>query len=278
MIKVVTEILTLAEKLKNISLYFVKISKRNKYKKRNYYFTSYKKHLTIYKNGTGILMTNIKMKVVIPENIKNIEREIKCLDGKACLKFPDFMTMKELDIEKRFIDYGFWYKSDNNIVTGVLNNSNCDKCLKLKLNIDEGNLKKGKVYDISYAISIPNMFPITDGKYDSSTLEKKIRRGYKFSSSLEVIHMLESVDYIISFEQGIKLKNAPNCIINIPEYKDVPVHGDHKQNLFYKTYHYKIKNPQINNKIEINWHLEALNKKNQNYKLKQKKDKILSVV
>lgn len=70
-------------------------------KDTSHYFNNYHKHLTIYKDGTGILINSFD--IVFNKRIKEeIKRAINISDGKRAAKFPSLSDMKKIDIHNRF--------------------------------------------------------------------------------------------------------------------------------------------------------------------------------
>ena len=104
--------------VKNI-LNIIQIIKNNFIlKDTSHYFKNYHKHLTIYKDGTGILINSFE--IVFNKKIKEeIKRAINISDGKKSAKFPDLSDMKKVDIHDRFDKYGFWVSSEDNIISST---------------------------------------------------------------------------------------------------------------------------------------------------------------
>lgn len=277
MIHEIADAITIIEKVKNIFLSIGLFRGKIKYRKNNYYIESYKKHLTVYKNGNGILIVNLKLKIISPQKVKKISRLLDCSDGKKTLVFPKLENMRECDISDRFDNYGFWYTSDKNIVTGIEGmTTNQNKILNWKFIIDESKLKKGQSYNISYVISVPNMFPITNGNYDMSLLSRKNQTNYKFTSSLQVDHEIKEIEYAISFENGINFYEGPACLIEREQSNSNAIHGKEKQDLIYNTRFYKIKSPKSGSNIIISWKLRRLQNAPKKYKKKDNRALITS--
>lgn len=109
-----------------------------------YYFEEYNKSVTVYKNGLGILITTIKLKVLDPDNTKEIERELDISDGKISARFSSWHELLRTDTDDRFIKYGLWYQSDDNVVTAARENYK-DKKLQRDKKYFNGSLPFAKV-------------------------------------------------------------------------------------------------------------------------------------
>lgn len=225
-----------------------------------YYFEEYNKSVTVYKNGLGILITTIKLKVLDPDNTKEIERELNISDGKISAGFPSWHELLRTDTDDRFTKYGLWYQSDDNVVTAARENhedtrSKKDKkILQWRFTLCKSKLKRGQNYTITYVVSVPGMFPISNGCFDLSELEDE---DYKFNSQIHVKHLMKKLIYTISFEHGINLEENPNCEI-IREKANYlmdskPVQGKNVNNLLYDRYIFEIDKPPYQSKISINW-------------------------
>lgn len=225
-----------------------------------YYFEEYNKSVTVYKNGLGILITTIKLKVLDPDNTKEIERELDISDGKISARFSSWHELLRTDTDDRFIKYGLWYQSDDNVVTAARENykdkklKRDKKILQWKFTLCESKLKKGQTYTITYVVSVPGMFPISNGCFDSSESEDE---DYKFNSQIHVKHLMKKLIYTISFEHGIKLEENPNCEIVCKKANysvdSKPVQGKNVNNLLYDRYVFEIDEPPYQSEVSVNW-------------------------
>lgn len=243
------------------------------YDSRDYRFEEYKKHLTVYRNGNGILIASFVMKVRKPERINALYRRLGIKDSKKTTSFPKLNEMKSESIDNRFIKHGFWVNSDEKIVTKAQeyywsedDYTNVDeiakndkKELRWKFLINEGKLIKGKKYRITYIVSVPGMFPIENGFYYRD-LHDEIFENYVFNSAMKVDHVIKKLTYIVSFENGIELDEMPRCVVCQPKSgsskQNVLVHGVEEDNIIFRKYTYNIKNPKFKSKIKIQWNIK----------------------
>lgn len=274
--------------IKNL-FYLKKFFEKYKYGK-DYYFEEYDKHITIYKNGHGILITSFKLKILNPKKFTSLRRSLSIKDGKKSARFEALEKMLKTDKGERFDSLGFWFNSDDNIITEACEYyysdtdpakedkslKNDPKILRWRFKINSGKIKKDKSYNIKYAISVPGMFPIEDGKFDTNNNPFDVYD--EFSSSLTVTHAMKKIVYTISLEKGIEIADNLECQLldhekNGTETKEL-VEGKMLDELFYDKYIYTIENPNINSSIEIKWnirHKEATNTKNPEF-LKNEKN------
>lgn len=243
------------------------------YDSRDYRFEEYNKHVTVYRNGNGILIVSFLMKVRKPERIKGLYRRLGIKDSKNTTIFPKLNDMKSENIDNRFTCYGFWVDSDDNIVTKAQEHywsdddyntvdqiaKNDKKELRWKFIINEGKLTKRKKYRITYIISVPGMFPIENGFYYRD-LHNPIFENYVFNSSMTVEHVIKKLSYTVSFENGIELDEMPRCVICQPKKgslkQDPLIHGSENDNIIFKKFTYTIKSPKFKSKIKINWNIK----------------------
>lgn len=267
---VISGINSIFQLIKNLLLFY-KLREKIKYG-TDYYFEEYKKQITLYKNGHGILSTTFKIKVINPEKFTSIRRKLNIADGKKNAHFKSLDEMLKTDKEKRFTDFGFWFCSDSNVITGVKefyfsdnDYSKEDKAIKnnpkelrwiFKLN--NSKIKKNHTYTMGYAISVPGMFPISNGVFDEEN--NPFDDGYDdFSSELKVVHAIKKVIYTVAIEKGIQIEDDLKCVL-IDHKKDgsektIPLDGIMRDSVFYDKYTYIIDNPHINSTIKINWNI-----------------------
>ncbi len=200
-------------------------------------------------------------------------------DGIANSNFPKLKKMKSTDIDKRFQDYGFWFCSDDNIITKAKErywdredpqkidnkSKNNPKELRWEFSINESKLKKNRIYKVTYVMSIPGMFPVNDGYYNKYLRDEKFHDESILSSSMCVEHSIKKLKYIISFENGIKLDEMPRCEVNKRLKNNIIskkiVHGEEENNYIFDKYSYTIKKPRFQSKVKISWGIEEKPKK-----------------
>lgn len=240
---------------------------------RGYIFKDYNKHVTMYKTGNAIIIHTFTIKVFNPSRVKEILREINIEDGKVTAKFPKLSEMKRTKLKDRFSKFGFWIKSENNIVERVEEYywgfdhpeiedqiaKNDPQELKYRIHLQEGQLKRNKTYKITYIISVPGMYPLENGYYYSDLHSPKFS-NYIFTSSMRVEHSIKRMKYTVSFEEGIKVSASPKC--NVCERssnfitKSKPIRCEFQDNIIYKKYTFIINRPKYQNLIEVKWDVE----------------------
>lgn len=232
----------------------------------DYYFENYTKHVTIYENGNGIIMNTFDIRVNNVENFREFKRKINVEDGNVDIVFPTLSKMKETSKEKRFKDFGFWvYKPKDSIISSTIEKYWSDndpdevdhisehnpKELRWVFEINRSKIDINKTHRISYAISIPGLYPLEKGKF-SKVLANEPEQEGKASTSIHVEHYVKKITYIISFANGINLKREPECFTL--NGKKIPITDYYiEEGVFYNKYIFTIKKPSYGTNIVIKW-------------------------
>jgi hypothetical protein len=204
--------------------------------------------------------------VLNEENFKKIEREVNIEDAKIGTYFPSLNKMLMTDICSRFNEFGFWYSCDSDSSDKLVDQiteieSDNHKTLQWDFHIKKSVLKskRKKIFNLTYALCIPNMFPIENGHLD---LENQPYEDYKFSSSLEVKHKINNLEYIVSFEKGIEI-NDIDCYSNYNSKsnnsstnREIHCKLKYESDLFYDKYIILNNNPKISSKISFVWDIK----------------------
>lgn len=257
-----------------IIILLLKLIKHRKIKTNNhdfdniddYYFSNYEKHLTIYKNGNGIIIHKFTVIINNTEKFKRIRRKLNIEDGKTMSNFPSIKTMMNTSKSERFDKFGFWYYTKDNIISDVkeyywLKNSsgenkeakNNPKEMRWIFQIDKQRIEPNHPYDIIYAISVPGLAPLSDGKLDCSLTQNECDIN---SSAMNIDHKIKKLKYTISFEKEVELDSVPICKYII-EGQDEPnesiIKGNQEDDMFYNKYVFNIINPEFNSHLKIVW-------------------------
>lgn len=239
----------------------------------DFYFTYYEKNLTIFKNGHGIIKHKFSIVVNDESKLQQIKKRLNISDGVKTSSFPSLEEMKKAKKERRFSDFGFWYKSDNGIISGVeeyywdnLTPDREDKDardnpqdLRWMFLIDKNRLEKGKPYEISYVISVPGLVALENGCLNKN-LQKDVSEDRSFSS-MKISHNTKNFKYIVSFEDGVCIDVPPKCEI-ITETKNgmklLDISGDIDYDLLYTKYVFDVLEPEFGSNIRISWKYKVL--------------------
>lgn len=234
----------------------------------DYYFEEYNKKVYIRKNGSGLVVSSFILHVIDPNKLDNFVRSLDISDGKRDAAFKDFNEMKSVPIEKVFQEYGFWCISENDIVTDVeeyydeidRNREGDNKFLSFKMLIDTAKLEKNKTYSMAYAISVPGLFPIEDGRFDVLAADRD--KYPDFNSFISASHFGDHLRFSLYFEKGIVFKAKPKG--NAKRRSTAPlkiedISGkkcEFKDNIFYQKYHFEIEHPQDYESIYMKWNVK----------------------
>lgn len=234
----------------------------------DYYFTYYEKHITIYKNGNGIIKHKFAIVVNDINKLEYLRRRINISDGVKTSKFPPLDKMKKTPKDKRFTDFGFWYKSDDDIISEVKeyywDSLNPDRENKDAKNnpqelrwlflIDKNKLKKEIPYEISYITSVPGLEALENGCLKTE-LRKDESEDRSFSS-MKITHNIIRYKYIVSFEDGVCIDVPPKCkcIINTQDgVKTLDILGTIDYDLLYTKYIFELEHPEFGSNIRVSW-------------------------
>ena len=248
--------------------------KEQQYKDQDYYFEEYHKHLTVYRNGNGIIINSFILVVNDINAISKFKRELSIHDSKNITEFPKLKDMKRTKLSNRFSSFGFWCKCINNknLISSVEerywtdddddsdNTTRLDKkALKWILKMNPSSIEIGKHYKIVYIFSIPGMFPINNGKFSEEEASIKGTNG-KYQSRFTVKHKIKKFIYTVSFENGLDLYKNPRGTIKISG-KENNLHFTNDNNIIYDKYIFNIDDPECQSVINIEWKFKTIFKK-----------------
>ena len=234
---------------------------------KDYFFSDYEKHITIYNNGTGIIIHRFKVIANDINKLQKIRRKLNIEDGAKTSKFPSLSTMMKTNKTDRFSKFGFWYKSEDNIISNVKeyywDSKSSNENKKAKINpqeirwvfkLDKSKLKKNKPYEICYVISVPGLAALQDGYLNKDLLNDLVDEIS--SSNMHIDHKIQNLKYTISFEDGVSLESSPKCTCIICEQdgsKTLDISGKEEYDLLYTKYIYSIENPIFGSDISVSW-------------------------
>lgn len=182
--------------------------------------------------------------------------------------------MRKTKIQDRFSKYGFWYCSDDNIISSVkekywtdeddeddkenISLKNNDKVFRWVFRFNYSRICPNRKYKVIYVMSIPGMYPIKDGKLDINAINDEqllndLESGN--STSIRINNPIRNFYYTISFESDILLEREPKCILKHIDQQESVTHPKlkHEYNTIYHKYTCNITKPKIGSIIKINW-------------------------
>ena len=232
-------------------------------------YTEYNKHVTIYPNGHGIQIFTCTIKILDKTKCNYIYRNVDLNDAGKDFVFPTMKKMLETDYRTRFKDVGFWYQSENNFISGIeefywsetnltredLTFKRDQKHMRWRFKINRGKIENNRTYDFCSVLSVPNMFPITDGKFDK---KKQPYDNYEFNSICTYDLKVNKMTYILSFDRGIVEPEFLSCAYYNNSRKEFPLPLKKENNFLYNKYIAKYKNLSYNNKVHYRWELPHL--------------------
>ena len=243
--------------------------KKDKLQKQcdDFYYEEFNKKIYVRKNGDGLIVSSFILKIIDSSKTTHLVRTLDIRDAKRDTKFPDFSLMRQCPIEKAFTEYGFWFVSDNDIITDVeefydeidITKQTDDKYISIKFNLDTASLVAGKSYKFAYAYSIPGLFPISDGRFDVENADRSQYPNFNsFVSTKDVGHHLRFSAY---FEEGIQFKEKPIGVAiryksSKKGKKETKYSCNYKNNIFYKKYCFEVTSPQEYEYIRLTWNLK----------------------
>lgn len=229
-------------------------------KKICYYIDDSTKSVTIYKNGHGIIINTLRLKILdkLAFNKDGLIRTIDfCNTTKKNVRLPPFEDMINADKINRFADYGFWYQSTSNVMKHhVLIDEGTKKQLSFKLDLSV-DIDKYEFIEFTYSFSIPGLFPISYGYFD---IENALI-DTPFETSLNIENQINKFTYILSFEKGIKIQSEEiKGIIEVPKVNNGFVKEDqsikHINDIFYNKFFFIKRFPAFQSMFKFIWMID----------------------
>lgn len=224
-------------------------------KKCAFIFDEYTKQITVYRDGHGILMNTFVINVLNKDQFLTMRRSLDIHDACKDTHFKSIEEMSSMRRRDRFDKMGFWYEPKEYINRIIPHIDESSKNLEWSFQFDKSkiiNLKDPSFY-MSYSLSIPKMFPVSDNYFDA---ENAPSGDNLCTTYLEVRHKVKKFTYIVSFEKNMKFEQYPS-------FKNYPSGIDHgefneikledKSDIFYNRYVGSIKNPILGSAAAVNW-------------------------
>lgn len=235
-------------KLKPYILEKIVILKDTLYK-LNYRIIGFRKHVTAYKNGHGIILQDIELRLYKPEH--PFRREISVSEVPEGFKFENFKILKKRSVENRFTEQGFWYESNpKGIVEDVrwIKAESTDTKMVFDFIFDQSIASDyiNKPIKIMYGYSIPKIYPIENGFYDDSYDARN-----PFFTGFVVNYKMNYYKSVIGFEKGIKFANkiCADYYENGRDNSYITKELKKKDDIFYNKYEIEIKKPKLGSLI-----------------------------
>jgi len=180
-----------------------------------------------------------------------------CNTTKKDINLPIFEDMINQDKINRFTDYGFWYQSTSNVLRHhvIIDEGNIKQLsFKLDLSVD---IDKKEFIEFTYSLSIPGLFPISDGYFDVENALSKT----PFETTLNIENQINKFTYIVSFEKGVKIQSEEiKGIIEIPNSNDsfIPENQNvkHIHDIFYNKFYFTKRFPTFRSKFKFTWMID----------------------
>lgn len=229
-----------------------------------YYFEEYNKKVFVKSDGNGVIVGSLKLYVNDPANLDKIVRTFDISDSKETTEFPCFNSLIETGEADPFNEFGLWYHSEGDIVTDIeeyYDEEDRDKVddkkfLSFKLILNKAGLEKDKTYRITYALSIPGMYPINMGRFEGTDIEHKKYGTFKTSVSTYQTH--EKLTYSVYTDNAMVFTQKPHayCKGNSTKGKAKPNACQYRNNMFYEKFNFTLENPQEYDIIYMEWDLK----------------------
>lgn len=231
-------------------------------KRYNYYYKNFNKKTYVDSNGNGVIVISQEIVVLDPLNTKECIVELDISDAKECCKFPGFKTMLNKKA-KPFVDFKFAYDSPENIINEASEHyehmlspeekrlKENKKYISVRLSFDQHRLEKNGVYHFTYMFSIPNMFPIRNGRL------VEVKKKTPLTSSLVCYNRYRNVkcalylSTLIELVGDIKTKLVKDCdgseeLIVVTKNKNIlynkyVVEFDHADRYRYFSFNWNVK-------------------------------------
>lgn len=229
-----------------------------------YYFDEYNKKVFVKNNGDGVIVWYTKLHVINPAQSNKIIRTIDISDAKVTSEFPSVSDMIAQGDKAPFETFGIWYRSDNDLITDIVevydevdkHRQYDKKFLSFQLVLNSAALEENGVYNIIFAISIPGMFRIENGRYSGTVDEHKKDGPYR--TSLTTYRTQKKLSYSIYTEKDMVFSKKPHAICKGIKTKGNPIENKckYRNNMFYEKFWFTLENPQEYDIIYMEWDLK----------------------
>ena len=216
-------------------------------RKAKFEYLKFFKRLAVYENGHGIVINSLEIRVL--DKLEEIRRFFDVRSGNGCkdVCLPPLEDMRKREEKKRFIDVGFWYRSDIPCELVVEEDFEDRKKFVFKW---ATLLEKGRKINLSYAFSVPCMYPIKNGIFCP---EKACNKNPRAKAEFEVKSRIKHFEYEIAF-RGVEPEEPP--VMKIFR-EDCDSSKDKKPEVyfdpFYTRYRFSLKKPRVGYRISIQW-------------------------
>jgi hypothetical protein len=247
--------------------------------KSPHYYKKMDIELYIHSNGNALLNFSSIIHINNKYDILPIAQQLDLFDAaKEFTKIPlQDMLAKKKDFNNR--EFGFWFRPEKGIIKTVkdyywddndplsnvenVNDRSKEKLIKWEIILDDEMIESGQDYPLDIAVSLPNMFPMSNGKFDKCrSYIKEIGQDkyYKQTFDWEFLACVDEFSLSVKFdsETALNVKNIEAKKNNIAfrhKKRSVNVSIDEK-GAFEKIYTASIKNGQIGDTIKIDWDLD----------------------
>ena len=230
-------------------------------KKEAYEVIDLRKHVTICANGHLIVLQDFRLKINKPNSTEKFHRLIDVTDGGDSCRLPPLAKMEKTSKGKRFNDYGFWYKSNpENIITKAKEKSphkGVKKREEFYFQFNKKELKelKTRIIKIMYGFSIKKGQPLTNGKFDYTSITDQDREPI-IKTGFQVQYKMNKIEYIVGFLDNVEIDEDKINMWYYPKGFDhenlkKPIKYKKKDDLFYNKFSLTIKKPEIGSIILI---------------------------
>ena len=230
------------------------------FKTEPYEVLNLRKHATVCHNGHIIVLHDFTLKINHKTSEK-FSRMFDVSDASNKCQLPNLKSMISTKKEKRFTNYGFWYHSNpENIFDEVKEtdpSSNNYRQRKFYFRFNKARLKTLSTNKIKlmYGYSIKHGQPIVNGYFDRTLIKSQDRESSIVSGFL-VRYKMDTLEYIFSFEDVVKIKEDNISVYYYPKGEDYEhlkkeLKYEKKDDLYYNKFLVKINKPKINSLIKI---------------------------
>lgn len=225
-------------------LQYLYIYSSDKLRRINYRYIGLRKHVTVYKNGHGIILHDIELRVY--KINEQFEKKLDISDGQDSCIFPSLEDMKKTSVEDRFSKFGFWCSSaPANVIKSVeeVRKKSNSKKKVLRFIFDKNAVEKlkGKPIKILYGFSIPGLYPINNSRLDMS-----LGGANPILSEFDVRYPMNYIKYVIGLEDGINVHSVEGTYYpRGEENKGTPIAIIDKDDLFYSKYAMSVTKPKV---------------------------------
>lgn len=229
---------------------------------KDYFFKDFHRKTFVDSNGNAVIYFEQVVHIVNPDKCDFLTVDLDVSDGKDCCEFPEFKEMIKED-KKFFQDYKFCCIASDDITGNIredyshlnsaerINLIKSKKFISIKIPFKKSHLRANNDYKVAYAFSVPDMYPIINGRIGGI---QDIDNFQYIESWISCAKRHKKLKYSLYLSNEIQVKDDVFSMVRLQDSNDAtPNHIDNYNFLLYNKYVSKIEKAYKYRDICIKW-------------------------